>query len=330
MRHEDRRWCRRARSRRPARIACCPSIHSPANPVAEDVVTAVVKVVRCARALHSVARAFHRQRLVQVEVYTDVEVHKAMLQRAEGGAEVAEEEAPRPRRDADDGTGEGLPPLTVRDGTGTAPGVMAMPEEIVQWTMRHMERNGVDMNSDMVNVNVQGADLVELNALMRKYNLSDNAGPLQTEAGPGGGALQFVVNNEPDGAGGGVSSRGTLSKSNGPQSNGASPVPARGGPPAAPVTQSVVRVGVPQGGLGALREGIMVGARPQPAVTLASSGAEKSEVTVMMFPGDSGDILLSHFSFTIRAGAQQVRAYACASRTHVLGSASCIQSVHNA
>lgn len=255
--------------------------------------------------------------LVQVEVHTDIDTPAAMLKRRQEGAAAAEEEEARPRREADDSSRDGLPPLTVRDSAGGPARVADMPDEIVQWTMQRLERNSTQLaDGSGTEVQMTPADLKELNALMQKYGMNEvsaaQEAQLPDEAAGGGGSFRFAFGRGKGDTAEGISSRGTL----GAEGSGGGEGEKRGrkgsgagawGAPPMPVAQDAVRVAVAQGGLGSAREGMLAGAAPPPAVTLASASAQKADITVSMFPGDSGDILLSHFSFTIRAGAQQVR-----------------------
>lgn len=290
----------------------------PQSPATKDAVQtlrrAVRGYVRAVEALYGApALLIALEALVQVEISTDIEAPTSGLKRTvEGGAEG---EA-RPRRDADDGSRDALPPLTVRDGTGGGVGSMTgmteMPEEIVQWTMQRLERNGTTAGGE---VQMSAADVQELNALMQKYNISDATAPLEAPGDEDGkGSMTLSYKRSRERGTDSVSSRGSMpagdgmsgsSSSGGKQAPRGFGVGGLGSPP--PTAQDAVRVAVAQGGLGYARDGILAGSSPQPAVTLASAGAQKAEITVTMFPGDSGDILLSHFSFTIRSGAQQVR-----------------------
>lgn len=262
--------------------------------------------------------------LVQVEVRTDSRVGMEEVTRASANSQAGMEEVPR--RNADDGARDVLPPLTVRDaGGGGAGPPREMPQEIVDWVMQHMKRNNIKTTDPgLTDMPMSMSEYEELSALMHKHNMSEATVPVEVPAGGGrsgtaggGGTLAFGVARGNDSAAAtSVSSRGSLPAEDGSgrgtgtkqgagDSNGAQSLSPWGAPP--PVAQAVVRVAVSQSGLGLGREGTMAGAAPTPAVTLASTTSLKAGISSTMFPGESGDILLSHFSETIREGAQQVR-----------------------
>eukprot|EP00892_Ulva_mutabilis_P008110 jgi/Ulvmu1/5671/UM024_0018.1 len=262
--------------------------------------------------------------LVALEALVQVEVHTEARREA-GGLRIAEEAGkagsaePPPRRDPDDGSRDGLPPLTVRDSGAGGVGPGEMPEEIVQWVSQHMERNNIKLSeATSKEMPMTMTEYQELSQLMAKYNINDTKvlegppSPGRSSGNSSAGSMVFGMARPGEGsADSSLSSRGSMQAGagDGARESGAEGAPwgqelsQWGGPTA--TAQAVVRVAVAQCGLGLGREAMLAGAAPAPAVTLASAGATKAGIASTTFLGESGDVLLAHFSGTIRGGEQQ-------------------------